>query len=64
MHLRAALLDRRDAVGVDDGVRDRPILDDAAIDEDVLRPPRGALFGERCIESRDAQTAGLLATVT
>ena len=35
--LGAALLDRRDAVGVDDGVRDRPVLHDAAVDEDVLR---------------------------
>ena len=36
MHLRAALLDRRDAVGLGDRVRDRAVLDDAAIDEDVL----------------------------
>ena len=47
VHLRAALLDRRDAVGVDDGVRDRPVLDDAAVDEDVLRPARRPLLGQR-----------------
>ena len=47
MHLRAALLDRRDAVGVDDRVRDRAVLDDAAVDEDVLRPARRPLLAER-----------------
>ena len=54
MHLGAALLDRRDAVGVDDGVRDRPVLDDAAVDEDVLRPARRSLLGERGDEAGDA----------
>src|SRR6476659_10167909 len=34
--LGAALLDRRHAVRLDDRVRDGPVLDDAAVDEDVL----------------------------
>ena len=47
VHLRAALLDRRRAVGVDDRVRDRPVLDDPAVDEDVLRAARRPLLGQR-----------------
>ena len=47
VHFRAALLDRRHAVGVDDRVRDRPVLDDAAVDEHVLRPARRPLLGQR-----------------
>ena len=47
MHLRAALLDRRLAVGVDDGVRHRAVLDDAAVDEQVLRTARRPLLGQR-----------------
>ena len=47
VHLRAALLDRRDAVGLGDRVRDRPVLDDAAVDEDVLRAADRALVAER-----------------
>ena len=36
-----------DAVGVDDRVRDRPVLDDAAVDEDVLRAARRPLLRQR-----------------
>jgi hypothetical protein len=36
MDFRATLLDGRNAVGLDDRVRNRPILDDPAVDEDVL----------------------------
>src|SRR6185436_26201 len=59
MHLRAALLDRRHAVGVDDGVCDRPILHDAPVDEDVLRPSRGTLLGQRRNVTDEAYLAGL-----
>ena len=36
-----------DAVGVDDRVRDGPVLHDAAVDEHVLRPARRPLLGQR-----------------
>ena len=60
VHLRAALLDRRDAVGLDDRVRDRPVLDDAAVDEDVLGAAGRALVAERGHVAFDLQAAGLL----
>ncbi len=47
VHLGAAFLVRGDAVRVEDCVRDGPVLDDAAIDEDVLRPANRALFRKR-----------------
>ena len=47
MHLGAAFLDRRDAVGLLNGVRDRPIAHHAAIDEDMLRSADGSLLAER-----------------
>ena len=50
-----------DAVGVDDGVRDRPVLDDPAVDEDVLRPARRPLLGQRRDVAGQPQAAGLLA---
>ena len=56
---RAALLDRRDAVGLDDRVRDRPVLDDAAVDEDVLRAAGRSLIAERGDIPFDLQAAGL-----
>jgi hypothetical protein len=40
MQLRAPLAVRRDAVGVEDRMRDRAVLDDATVDEDVLRSAR------------------------
>ena len=49
-----------DAVGVDDRVRDRPVLDDAAVDEDVLRTARRPLLGERRDVAGHAQPAGFL----
>ena len=47
MHFWAALLVRRHAVGVENGVRDRPILDDPPVDEHVLRAADRALLGQR-----------------
>ena len=47
MDLRAALLDRRDAVGLGNRVRDRAVPDDAAVDEDVLRAAHGPVIAER-----------------
>ena len=55
--LGAPLFDRRHAVGVDDGVRNRPILDDAAIDENVLLAADGPLVAERGNESVDRDAA-------
>ena len=59
VHFGAALAIRGDAVGVEDRVRDGPVLDDAAIDEDVLRSARRAGLGERRNEAVDAQAAAL-----
>ena len=59
MHLGAALLDRRHAVGIDDRVRDGPVLDDAAVDEDVLRPARRPLLGQRRDEAEDLHVAAV-----
>ena len=61
VHLGAALLDRRHAVGVDDRVRDRLVLDDAAVDEDVLRPARRPLLGQRRDVAGQPDAAGFLA---
>ncbi len=47
MHLGTALLDRRNAVGIDDRVRDRAVLDDPPVDEHVLRTARRPLFSQR-----------------
>ena len=56
VHFRAALLDRRDAVGLLNRVRDRAVATIAAVDEDVLRPAHGSLLAERGDEAaiRDA----------
>ena len=48
-----------DAVGVDDRVRDGPVLDDAAVDEDVLRSARRALLRQRRDEAVQPQAADL-----
>ncbi len=61
VHLRTALLDGRDAVGLGDGVRDRPVLDDAAVDEDVLSPADRPLIAERGDVALDLEPRGLLA---
>ena len=45
---------------VDDGVRDRPVLHDAAVDEDVLRASRRPLFRQRRDEPGEPQAARLL----
>ena len=39
VHLRTPLLDGGGAIGVGDGVRDRPVLDGATIHEQILRSP-------------------------
>ena len=57
--LGAALADRRGAVGVDDRVLQRPVADDAAVDEDVLRPADRALLGQRRHEAGDADARRL-----
>ena len=53
--LGAALLDRRDAVSVDDRVRDRLVLDDPAVDEDVLRASPRPLLRQRGHEAVHAE---------
>ena len=58
--LRAALLDGRDAVGVGDRVRDGPVLDDAAVDEDVLLAADRPLVAERGDEPVDRQARRFL----
>src|SRR5207302_10500518 len=45
----------------DDCVRDRPVPDDAAVDEDVLRAAGRALLGERRDKASQPQAARLLA---
>ena len=60
VHLRAPLLDGRDAVGLDDRVRDRPVLHDAAVDEHVLGAARRPLVAERRDEPFDLQPRGVL----
>jgi hypothetical protein len=55
------LLDRGLAVGIDDRVRDRLILHDPAVDEQILRSARRSLLGEGRDEARDPHAAGLLA---
>ena len=57
VHFRTALLVRRHAVGVENRVRDRPILDDAAIDEDVLRSSHRSLLGQCRDEAVQSQSA-------
>ena len=47
MHFGAALLDRGDAVGLLDRVRDRAVAHHPAIDEHVLRAAHGPLLAER-----------------
>ena len=55
MHLRAAFLDRRVAVRLDNRVRDRLVLHDAPVDEDVLGASRRPLLGKRGHEAFDAE---------
>ena len=61
VHFRTAFLDRRHAVGLGDGVRDGPVLDDAPVDEDVLRAAHGSLVAKRGDVAVDGEAAGLLA---
>jgi hypothetical protein len=53
--LRAAFLYRRVAVGIDNRVRNRLVLDDTAIDEHVLRATRRSLVGQRGDNAPDAE---------
>src|SRR4029453_398523 len=46
VHFRAAFLDRGDAVGLGNRVRNGSILDDPPVDEDVLNAADGALVTE------------------
>jgi hypothetical protein len=61
VHLGASLLDGGDAVRLDDRVRDRPVLDDPAVDEHVLHAPGRPLVPQGGGVALDAQSAGLLA---
>ena len=61
MHLGAALLDRRDAIGLGDRVRDGAVFDDAAVDEDVLGAAHGPLVAERGDVAVDLQAGRFLA---
>ncbi len=63
VHLGAALLDRRDAVGVDDRVRDRAVLHHAPVDEHVLRPARWSLLRQRGHEPDNLDVAAVAADV-
>ena len=63
VHFRAPLFYGCDAVRIDDRVRDCAVLDDAAIDEEVLGTPRRPLLGERRDESGQSQTAGSFSDV-
>src|SRR6516164_11309021 len=60
MHFRTALLDGRHAVRIDDGVRDRAVSHDAAVDEDMLRAARRTLLDKRRREPANAQATRLL----
>ena len=63
MDLGTPFLDGGDAVRVDDRVRDRAVLDDAAIDEDVLRPARRPLLRQRGDEADNFHLAAVPAHV-
>ena len=63
IHLGTSFLDRGDAVGVDDGVRDRPVLDDATVDEHVLGAACRPLFGKRRDEAGQTDATHLLGDV-
>ncbi len=60
MNLGAPLLDRGDAVRLSDGVRDGTVLDDAAVDEDVLRAPDRPFVSEGGNVALDGDAAGFL----
>src|SRR5262249_48887928 len=61
MHLRAALLDRRDAVGLGDRVRDCAVFDGAPVDEDVLSPAARTLIAEGRHIAMDVESCRLFA---
>ena len=59
VHLGTALLDRRDAVGIDDGVRDGAVLHDPPVDEHVLRAARRPLLRQRRDVAEHLDVAGI-----
>src|SRR5262245_48717092 len=61
--LRAPFLDRRNAVGFRNRVRDRAVLHDPAVDEHVLRAADRALIAQRGDESFNREAASLLSHV-
>ena len=61
MNLGAAFLDRGDAVRIADGVSDGAILDDSAVDEDILRAAYRPLVAERRDVAVDLEPGGFLA---
>jgi hypothetical protein len=61
VNLGAPLLDGSHAVSSLDGVRDRPVLDDAVVDEDVLRTARGPLLAEGRDKAGNRNSGGVLA---
>jgi hypothetical protein len=58
MHLGTPFLDRRDAVGLLDRVRDRAVANDPAVDEDVLRASHRPLLAKRGDEPDDGDASG------
>jgi hypothetical protein len=60
VHLGAAFLDRRDAVGLLNRVSDRAIAHHAAVDEHVLRSAHGPLLAERRDETAHGHARGVL----
>ncbi len=61
--LRAALLDRGGAVGVNDRVCDRTVLDNAAVDEQVLGSARRPLLRQRGDVAEQLDVAGVAANL-
>ena len=59
--LGTAFLDRRDAVRLRNRVRDRPIFDDPAVYENVLRAPDRPLIAERRDVAVDLEASSVLA---
>ena len=60
MNLGTSFLDRSIAVRLDDRVRDRAVLHDPPVDEDVLRATRRALLGQRRHIAFDAEAGEAL----
>ena len=63
VHLGAALFDRRDTVRLGNCMGDRAVLDDAAVDEHVLRTAHRALVAECGNVAVNLQSRGFLANL-